>query len=63
MRKYWDGYNYKYIPIRIKEPIPKAEPRVEFVEPVILHDIIHYSKQNGYRNVWYDATNAVHPMV
>jgi hypothetical protein len=63
MIKYWDGYKYKYSPSRKKEPV-KVQPRVEFDdEPIIIHDVIHHSKQNGYRNVWYDATNAVHPMV
>jgi hypothetical protein len=63
MIKIWDGYKYRYtrVPIKVREPlhVPEYSPEKPGFEP----DIIHYSKQNGYRSMWYDATNAVHPRV
>lgn len=59
MIKYWDGYKYKYSPTKIREASPqKAAPRVDFEVEVIQPEIIHYSKPNGYRHVWPDATKA-----
>lgn len=57
MIKYWDGYKYKYSPTRVREPSPqKPAPKVEFEVQVSQPGIIHYSKPNGYRHVWPDAT-------
>ena len=55
MIKYWDGYRYKYSPTRVsspQKPVPKVEFELEAVQP----EIIHFSKPNGYRHAWPDAT-------
>ena len=71
MVKYWDGYKHVYSPAKIKYNFvgpPKEEetsPQIdaETGKELPVKKVIHYSKQNGYANVWYDATNGVHPRV
>ena len=69
MIKVWDGYKFKYSPVKISYGKPVHFEQQQVVTAVDedtgkelpVKQLIHHAKQNGYSSVWYDAINGVHP--